>query len=259
MQSLTLHPNAKINLGLSFKGKRQDGYHLLETVFMPVPLADRLVLIVQDGLAANELAVTGPYAIPSTPDNLVLKAWQALKQRVPALPFVRVELEKNIPSRAGLGGGSSDAAHVLKGLNELLALGLPDDVLEEMALPLGADVPFFIQNKPLLAKGIGEIFEPIEVNLSGYRIELVTPPVHSDTREAYCNLRPEHWSVECDVRAVLALPVEQWRGRLVNDFEASVFARFPQLAAAKEALYARGAVYAAMSGSGSALFGIFRV
>lgn len=258
-RSLTQTPNAKINLGLHITGRRADGYHLIETLFWPVySLHDTLVISEAAELAAPELRIEGDPIAGDAEDNLVIKAWRLLAEYAPALPAVRVELTKRIPAGAGLGGGSSDAAAMLKGLVELFEVPISGEELAKLALRLGADVPFFLANEPRFAAGIGEVLTPLPVDLREYRIEVVTPPIHSDTREAYRNLKPEHWSGALDLARLLQLPVPEWRGRIRNDFEPSVFARFPLLAEQKAELYERGAVYAAMSGSGSALFGIFR-
>jgi len=256
---LTLHPNAKVNLGLHITGRRADGYHLLETAFWPVhAMADTLTLTELNTAAAPELSLDGLPLTGAAADNLVLRAWHAMQAAEPSLPAVHIALEKRIPAGAGLGGGSSDAAHTLVGLNRLFDLGLSTDTLMRLALPLGADVPFFIVNQPMLATGVGEVLTPLALDLSAYRIELVTPVIHSDTAAAYRHLQREHWSGAVDLGARLGKPVSEWRASVRNDFEPSVFARFPELAALKASLYARGAVYASMSGSGSALYGLFR-
>jgi len=257
--TLTLHPNAKINLGLFIRGRRDDGYHELQTVFVPVhDLHDVLTLTATHKVQEPTLTVTGITLTGNVNDNLCMRAWYLLKLRVPELPAVAMQLEKRIPAGAGLGGGSSDAAHVLLGLNELFALGITRAELRQLGLQLGADVPFFIENQPMLATGIGDVLAPIEIPaLQGKRIELVTLNIHSDTAEAYRGLNYDSITRTGDLAELLRAPITEWRNGVHNDFETSVFARFPILAEMKQLLYDRGALYAAMSGSGSALFGIF--
>lgn len=256
MPSLTLRPNAKINLGLLIKGKRPDGYHELETIFLPAPLHDTLILTENSNLNTPELRLQGISLQGNPQDNLCIKAWKRLKEKCPNLPAVEMELEKKIPAGAGLGGGSSDAAFVLKGLIELFSLKISDKDLLNIAVSLGADVPFFLTNRPCLATGIGEILEPIDLSLPG-EIRLVLPPIFSDTRLAYQHLDYFQTHPELHLMQLVQKPYESWKSEIPNDFESSVFQRFPELQSAKENLYAAGAIYASMSGSGSALYGIF--
>jgi 4-diphosphocytidyl-2-C-methyl-D-erythritol kinase len=256
--TITLQPNAKVNLGLHITGRREDGYHLLQTALVPVPeLHDTLSITAASELTQPELSVVGVTLSGDPNDNLVIRAWRLLKEWSPTLPAVGVLLEKRIPAGAGLGGGSSDAAAMLRGLVELFELDISHDQLATLALTLGADVPFFLINEPRYATGIGEVLSPLDVDLKGYQIELITPAIHSDTREAYRNLKPEHWSGNRQLNALLKQPVATWRDTVRNDFEPSVFKRYPVLAELKESLYQRGAVYASMSGSGSAIYGLF--
>ncbi|GAB4402754.1 MAG: 4-(cytidine 5'-diphospho)-2-C-methyl-D-erythritol kinase [Bacteroidia bacterium] len=253
---LHLRPHAKVNLGLFIQGKRADGYHLLETLLYPVrdhcddlwlePRQDDRCVLTIEGLALD-----------STPaDNLCVRAWEALRRALPDLPGVTLHLRKQIPAGAGLGGGSSDAAFTLRGLNQLYALGLDTAQLAHIATPLGADVPFFLYDQPLLARGIGTDFEPLDLDLP-YTLRVFPQPIHSSTVAAYRALDYRQCPVGRDLRAVLAQPVATWRTDLVNDLEGPVFAMYPALATAKAALYEQGAIYAAMSGSGSALLGLF--
>ncbi len=250
-------PNGKINLGLIIKGKRDDGYHLLETVLYPVfEMQDKLEISESSGEASMEIkgiAIEGKVS-----ENLCLKAYQILKSTFPDLPPVNIYLEKNIPAGAGLGGGSSDAAFTLKGLNTLFRLGLTEKSLAEMGAALGADVPFFIYNKPLLASGIGTEFAPIYLALEEYHIKIVTPAIHSATAAAYKALDYTQCNPMRNLREILSHPVSQWQNLLENDLEVPVFQRYPALATLKESLLKEGAMYAAMSGSGSAVFGLFR-
>lgn len=256
--SITLHPNAKINLGLHITGRRTDGYHLLETVFWPVhELADSLTITEAASLSTPTLDLTGAELNGAAADNLVMRAWQALRAIVPTLPAVHIQLVKRIPAGAGLGGGSADAAFMLVGLNQLFSLSLSTHQLREIALPLGADVPFFVENRPMIATGIGELLAPLDLDLSAYQIVLNTPAIHSDTRVAYRGLLPRHWSGNRQLAELLRRPVQAWRGEVRNDFEPSVFERYPALGALKNAHYSKGAVYASMSGSGSAVYGIY--
>ncbi len=250
-------PNAKINLGLNIVNRRPDGYHDLETVFYPIPVEDALEVVLMEnhtGDGKYSLHLYGTDIAGQVEDNLVVKAYQLL-DNLYGLPPVEIHLVKRVPTGAGLGGGSSDAAAMLKLLNSVCALGLDDATLEEHAARLGADCAFFIKNKPVYAEGIGNVFSPVELSLKGYTLYLVKPDVSVSTKEAYAAIRPHRQ--EHPLKEVVQLPVAQWRGLMVNDFEESVFPRFPLLREIKEELYCRGAVYAAMSGSGSAIYGLF--
>lgn len=253
---IQLRPNAKINLGLIIKGKRADGYHLLETVFIPVfDLYDQLSIQEIPG-DASQLLLKGIEIEGDLSDNLCLRAYRLLKQKFPTLPAVEIVLEKGIPAGAGLGGGSSDAAATLAGLNELFDLGQETEELVPLAAQLGADVPFFLFNRPILAKGIGTEFEEIELDFP-YEIKVVTSDIHSPTVGVYQGLDHSQIDYGRDLRQILAQDTKHWPQLLVNDLEKPVFALYPELAATKAQLYTEGAVYAAMSGSGSAVFGIF--
>lgn len=257
LPSVYFRSNAKVNLGLFIKGKRPDGYHELETVFLPVQeLYDDLSVSVAFDVPEPVLLLSGR-PLPSNPaHNLVLQAYRLLKNDYPDLPAVRIRLHKRIPPGSGLGGGSSNAAFFLKAIDELLELKLPPQQLHRYALQLGADVPFFLLNTPTLATGIGEVLEPLELNFP-YRIQVVLPTVFSETAAAYRNLDLAACNTATDLRRILSGQHKAWPELLHNDFEPSVFARFPQLAAYKQALYDKGAVYASLSGSGSALYGLF--
>ena len=247
-------PNAKINLGLNIVERRADGYHNIETVFFPVPLTDVLEIV---PAASGETTLTcwgNPVDCPPE-KNLVMRAWELLHGRFPGLPPVEMHLYKHIPDGAGLGGGSSDAAHVLIMLNRMFSLGLADDQLAAMAATLGADCAFFVYNRPMMATGIGDVLSPVEVDLQGKSLLLVKPAAGVDTRTAYSCVTPHVPSERLE--QVIARPLASWNGRLVNDFEVSVFAALPQLADIKAALLEAGAEYAAMSGSGSTVFGLF--
>ena len=249
------YPNCKINLGLHVVGKRADGYHDLETLFLPVhSLRDELE-ITEGALAMQQDGIV----LDNAPeDNLCMRAWRLLHDEF-GIPEVSIRLKKGIPFGAGLGGGSSDAAFTLKMLNEMFSLGLIDSQLEQRAARLGADCAFFIQNRPAYATGIGDRLSPIDLDLSAYHIIIERPEgEHVSTREAYGGLHRDLFGQpRPDLREAVKQPIEEWRGLIGNDFEASVFPAHPAIAALKENMYARGALYASMTGSGAAVFGIF--
>lgn len=248
-------PNVKINLGLSITEKRPDGYHNLETVFYPVALEDALEINpCNDAATKFTLHQHGMEIAGNPEDNLVVKAYLLLDREFD-LPPVEIHLFKHIPSGAGLGGGSSDAAFMLKLLNDQFNLHLTDHQLEGYAATLGADCAFFIKNQPTFAEGIGNIFSPVQLSLKDYQIMIIKPDVFVSTREAFSNIRPRR--PEHSVKEVIKRPVSEWRETLINDFEASVFPLHPVIGEIKEELYRQGAVYASMSGSGSSVFGLF--
>ena len=247
-------PNAKINLGLNIVERRPDGYHNIETVFYPIPLTDVLEIVPALEGAEATLTCTGNTVDCPSEKNLVMKAYRLMQQRYD-LPAVEMHLYKHIPDGAGLGGGSSDAAHTLVMLNQMFELGLKDNELASMAATLGADCAFFVYNRPMMATGIGDRLTPIDVNLQGKTLLLVKPPVGVDTRTAYSRVVPQ--PAATPLTCVIGRPVASWDGLLNNDFEPSVFAALPQLWLIKAQLYDAGAQYAAMSGSGSTVFGIF--
>ncbi|MGB3618463.1 MAG: 4-(cytidine 5'-diphospho)-2-C-methyl-D-erythritol kinase [Catalinimonas sp.] len=248
-------PNAKINLGLRVVRRRPDGYHDLETTFYPVGWTDALEMLPASGGEGIELTLSGRAIISAADDNLVTRAYRLLAEDYP-LPPVRAHLHKVLPTGAGLGGGSADASFALRALNELATLNLDDDALEAYARQLGSDCPFFVRNVPVLASGRGDVFQPLDLTLSDYHLLIVYPNVFVSTVEAYGGV---HAAVPPDrLRTILESSVASWRERLVNDFERSVFRAHPLLGEIKAALYDAGAVYASMSGSGSALFGLFR-
>lgn len=246
-------PNAKINLGLNIVERRHDGYHNIETVFYPIPLTDVLEIVPAQGTNPTLNCYGNPVDCPPE-KNLVMRAYQSLKDRY-GLPPVEIHLYKHIPDGAGLGGGSSDAAHTLMMLNRMFDLRLTDDELAALAVTLGADCAFFVYNRPMMATGIGDVLTPIDVDLKGKTLLLVKPPVGVDTRTAYSRVKPQAPMVA--IPHIISQPVSAWDGLLVNDFEPSVFAVLPQLWLIKAALLDAGAQYAAMSGSGSTVFGIF--
>ena len=259
---MTVFPVAKINLGLNVVERRPDGYHNLETVFMPLAgLHDALEVNVMDERFPSavdcDLKVTNMMIEGDEQKNLVVKAYRLLKEEFPTLPRIHAHLHKAIPTQAGMGGGSSDCAAMLTLLNDMFGLGLSQQQLIDRAARLGADCPFFILGSPAYAEGIGERLIPINLSISDMHIIVVRPDIPVATKEAFALISPHHPQKNCrDV--VLTQPVETWRDDLVNDFVGSVFAQHPEIAAIKERLYHLGAVYAAMSGSGSAVFGLFR-
>jgi 4-diphosphocytidyl-2-C-methyl-D-erythritol kinase len=254
---MIVYPNAKINIGLNVVEKRPDGYHDLETVFYPIGLQDILEIhkIDNDAPASGyRLKVTGTVLAGSPEDNLVVKAFKLLKKDFD-LPPVSIGLYKHIPTGAGLGGGSADAAFTIKTLNERFSLGLATSQMEDYCTQLGADCPFFIQNKPVFATGIGNVFHPLELNLKYKQLVLVKPDVFVSTKDAYAKVKVQH--PEKQLPELLAQPIDTWKDTVVNDFEASVFSKYPEIAAIKDKMYDLGAIYASMSGSGSSVFGIF--
>ncbi|MBR5688254.1 MAG: 4-(cytidine 5'-diphospho)-2-C-methyl-D-erythritol kinase [Prevotella sp.] len=258
---MLVFPCAKINLGLNVVARRSDGYHDLETIFYPIPLYDTLEVTekddTEDDAAPFDLQITGMELEGDPDDNLVVRAYRLLAQDHP-LPKVHIRLHKSIPSQAGLGGGSSDAAYMLRVLNEMFDLRIDAPTLTKYAARIGADCAFFIQSTPAYATGIGDVLTPLEedqIPLSGRYMVLVKPSVAVSTREAYSRIQPKAPAMNCVEAA--RLPLETWREHLTNDFEDSVFPLYPEIQQIKEQLYQAGAVYALMSGSGSAVFGIF--
>jgi 4-diphosphocytidyl-2-C-methyl-D-erythritol kinase len=246
-------PNAKINLGLNIVSKRPDGYHNVETVFYPINLCDALE-IVPAKKGKTTFTQTGMVIEGNSDNNLVVKALNLLKTQY-KIPEIDIFLRKNIPFGAGLGGGSSDAAFMLKLLNEFANLHLSTQELEEFVGQLGADCAFFIQNKPVFAEGIGNVFTPIEFSLKGYYLLLIKPDIHVSTQEAYANIRPHQ--PEKSIQSIIKEPISSWKNQLINDFETNVFAKHPQIEEIKQELYNKGAIYASMSGSGSSVYSIF--
>lgn len=274
------HPNVKINLGLNVLRKREDGFHDLETLFVPyMGISDTLEIVMGDDFSRTSSAIFGKYAPEmiaqgiSEDGKLMITIarkegvdWDPLKDLTARaylilsedfqLPPVKIFLEKTSPVGAGLGGGSSDAAFALKMLNELCGLGLSETRLASYAARLGSDCAFFIYNRPMIGEGRGEVLTPYEIDLSGYDLQVLTPEgIAVSTKDAYGGIRPH--LPDLPLREVLARPVVEWDGLLVNDFEETVFAKYPELAAIKKSLYDSGAAYASMSGSGSALFALY--
>lgn len=253
---MLVFPNCKINLGLYVTEKRPDGYHNLQTVFYPINWCDALeVLPATSATSDFSLECSGLPVTGALEENILFKAYTLVKQKR-TLPPVQVYLQKHIPMGAGLGGGSSDGAFFLTVLNTLFDLGFDEQELLELALSLGSDCPFFIKNRPVFAEGRGESFTEITLDLSAYYILCVYPGIHSSTAGAFKTIvpaYPKHHLAES-----LLLPVDQWNSRVANDFEPALFSRHPELAGIKSKLYQKGALYASLSGSGSALYGIFK-
>ena len=261
-------PIAKINLGLNVVEKRPDGYHNLETVFYPVPIKDALEVyeMAPDFPSATDcdLKVTNIHIEGDEQKNLVVRAYHLLKQDFPILPRIHAHLYKGIPIQAGMGGGSSDCGYMITLLNDMFRLGLSEQQMIGYAARLGADCAFFIPRvggdlqypPPCYAEGIGEKLQPIGLSLKGWFLAVVRPAIPVPTKEAFSLITPQHPARNC--RDIVMQPVETWRKTLTNDFEKSVFTLHPEIGAIKDRLYDLGATYAAMSGSGSSLFGLFR-
>ena len=251
-------PIAKINLGLNVVSKRYDGYHNLETVFYPVPIKDALeVFPMEDGFPSDvrcDLKVTNLFIDGDEQKNLVVKAYNMIAQDY-ELPRVHVHLYKHIPTQAGMGGGSSNCAYMIRLLNEMFSLGMSDEKMIGYAARLGADCAFFIKAQPAYAEGIGEKLQPISIDLSGCKMLVVRPNIPVSTKEAFSLITPQVPKKNC--LDIVRQPIETWKDELVNDFERSVFAIHPEIGRLKEMMYEQGAIYAAMSGSGSSVFGLF--
>lgn len=253
---MIVFPNCKINLGLNITGKRADGFHNLETVFYPVAIREALEIIQQTAAGADTSFTQSGVPVAGNPEeNLCIKAYRLLKKDFPGLPNVQMHLHKVIPMGAGLGGGSSDGAFTLKLLNQKFNLGLSAEQLLQYALQLGSDCPFFIINQPCFATGRGEFLQKIPLDLSAYRMVLINPGIHVPTGWAFTQLTPQ--APPKSVEAIVQQPVAYWKEELTNDFEKPVFEKYPEIKKIKDTLYAAGAVYAAMSGSGSTVFGLF--
>ncbi len=247
-------PNCKINLGLNVLRRREDGYHDIETVFYPVPLCDMLEIITPDVGYNISFQATGIKLSDDKKDNLVYRATKKIAELYD-LPKLRIRLHKLTPFGAGLGGGSSDCANSILTINKLCHLGMTNDQMRAIATSLGADCAFFIENKPVIARGIGDQMTPIDLSLAGKQIMIIKPDISVSTKMAYANIVPKE--PEFLLEDVLQGSIFEWRDKLTNDFEASIFQQFPEIAKIKEWFYERGAIYSAMSGSGSAVFGIF--
>lgn len=253
---MVVFPKAKINIGLRIVERRPDGFHNIETFFYPVEFADALEFVARKDSRRNDsLRVTGMMDDTDPDQNLVMKAVKLMRSSFD-FPGIRVHLHKAIPVGAGLGGGSSDAAGMLKALNRYFGFGLNSEELRSFAQKLGSDAPFFIDATPSFAEGVGNILSEFPLDLGNYHIMLFYPGLNISTAEAYAGCVPDPESLP--LRQLLKLPVEEWRGRVINDFELNIFRIYPRVGELKKALYDTGAVYASMSGSGSVVYGIFR-
>lgn len=255
---MILHPHAKINLGLRILHRRPDGYHDIESCMLPIGWADQLTVEIATGAAEDSYEIAGLAGDLPIERNLIYKAVQLLRAHHHDIPPLRLKLEKRIPLEAGLGGGSADAAYTLLAINELCYLGLATAQLETLAGELGSDCPFFIQSRPVLVTGRGEKLTPLTMPsaLHGKWLLVVKPPIGMSTAEAYRQVI-RHPEAEGKLATLLERPIGEWRELIVNDFEPVVFAHYPELAALRDRLYHHGALYAAMSGSGTALYALF--
>lgn len=249
---MLVFPNAKINISLNITEKRSDGFHNLETVFFPIGLRD----ILEFTETAKKTTFTNTGLQINVPDseNLVLQAYYLLNDKY-NLPELQIHLHKIIPFGAGLGGGSSDAAFMLKALNEYFKLNIKENELEQYAQQLGSDCPFFIKNKSVFAEDTGNVFTKISLDLSDYYILIVIPDIHISTKEAFSGIKPEKPKIS--TKELIKMPVNEWKTVIKNDFENGIFKLYPEIKTIKDNLYREGALYAQMSGSGSAVFGIF--
>lgn len=247
-------PNCKINLGLWVTQRRTDGYHNIQTVMIPVPWCDILEMVPAKD-SETSLTVTGAKVDSPKEANLCFRAWQLMADKY-SIPAVKIHLHKVIPMGAGLGGGSSDGAFALRMLNEMFSIKLDNTTLQMLAMQLGMDCPFFIENVPALATGRGEILQPVSVNLDGYHLIIVKPAIHVSTAVAFAGIKPLYRGNPID--EITTLPPADWRLNLYNDFEDTVLEIYPDIREIKNSLYRKGALYASMSGSGSVVYGIFK-
>ena len=245
-------PNGKINLGLRITEKRSDAYHNLDTVFVPLAIHDALEF--QEATETSFFLSGDP--VPGNPnDNFVVKALNLMRENFPEIPPQTIHLLKHIPNGAGMGGGSSDASFMIRALNETYSLNMNQDDMKKIALEIGSDCPFFIENKPCYGQSRGEVLTPLKLDLSEWEILVIKPGIHIPTSWAFQQIQVGIPEQSC--REIMELPVSSWKNILLNDFEAPIFKQYPSIATLKDQLYAHGAVYASMSGSGSSLYGLF--
>ena len=253
---MVVFPKAKINLGLKISGKRPDGYHNIETIFYPTGFCDVMEIVeCSDESESDILTVTGLKLPCGTEENMVMRAARKIREAYP-IPFLRIHLHKLIPTGAGLGGGSSDAACLLRSVNRIFGLAISNSRISNIALELGSDCPFFIECLPSYASGRGEILKPVDQMLKGFVLVILNPGITVSTREAYETCIPE--GSASGLAEIVSLPLSEWKSLLKNDFEKTVFKKYPIISKLKEGLYESGALYSSMSGSGSSVFGIFR-
>jgi len=252
---MLVFPSAKINLGLAVTEKRADGFHNIETAFYPVSWCDALEVILSDTRSPFELSTSGLNITGNQKDNLLYKVYEQVSA-IKKLPNIKVHLHKHIPMGAGLGGGSSDAAFFINLLDKKFELGLNTEIKHSIATKIGSDCAFFLENNPVFAHGKGDLFKPLNADLSKYYILIVFPDIHSNTKEAYEGLTPK--KNEVNLKEIIETqPLKDWKNSLFNDFEPGIFKKYPAVKDLKEQLYKLGALYASMSGSGSSVFGIF--
>jgi len=244
-------PNIKINIGLNVIKKRTDGYHNIESVFYPVKSYCDCIEIIH--AEKFDFQIIGEKIPGRKNNNLIYRAYHLLKKRY-HIPEVKIVLLKNIPTGAGLGGGSSDGTFTLKLLNDLFTLNLSNPELHELSLELGSDCPFFLDNRPFIVRGRGEILEPINLNLQKYFITIITPPYLISTAEAYSYITPT--KPDFNLKDIIDLPIEEWQKHIINDFECYIGNKFPEIIGIKQQLYSKGAFFASVSGSGSSVFGL---
>ena len=253
---MILYPNAKINIGLNILNKRADGFHELETLMYPVKIKDTLIINkAQDRYKKPKLTTDGITIDGNTDDNLIVKAYNIL-DNLYNLPPIDFHLHKTIPFGAGLGGGSADCAFTITGINELCNLNLTIVEMENIASQLGSDCPFFITNKPAISTGRGEILNQNKIDLNSFYFAVIIPPIPISTKEAYNLVTPN--KPIYNLEKALKTDINKWKGLIVNNFEDSVFPQYPAIKKIKEKLYNSGAKYSSLSGSGSAVFGIFK-
>lgn len=248
-------PNAKLNIGLYITEKREDGYHNLETIFIPIKIEDGLEII-ENNSHQSEIFIQGLEINGNTKNNLVWKAFESLNNKYAnKMRNIDIHLLKNIPMGAGMGGGSADGVFMLTLLNDYFNLKMSDEELITHAACLGSDCPFFIKNKPALGSGRGELLELIDLDLSNYSFQIICPNIHIPTNIAFSNVHPKKASF--DLSKINSLSINDWKLFINNDFETPIFNMYPILSTIKEHLYNQGAIYSAMSGSGSTIYGLF--
>jgi 4-diphosphocytidyl-2-C-methyl-D-erythritol kinase len=251
---MILYPHSKINIGLSIVNKRFDGFHDIETIFFPIPIYDKLIVEPTKNSKFEKLDFTCSDFELISDDNLCCKAYRLLYEKF-GLPPTKIHLEKQIPFGAGLGGGSSDAAHVLLALNDLYDLNISFDKLTHYASQLGSDCAFFLQKLPAFGTGRGNILKNIDLSLKNYNILLLKPAISISTAEAYSCIVPK--KPQYNLSEIVNLPIVEWQNTILNDFEDIIFKKYPQIEQIKALLYSQGAVYASMSGTGACVYGIF--
>jgi 4-diphosphocytidyl-2-C-methyl-D-erythritol kinase len=252
---MVIFPKAKINIGLRITGKRPDGFHNLETILYPVSLCDALEFVVPEyPLKRDKISVTGLLSDTDPDNNLVMKSVRKIRE-INNIPCLNIHLHKVIPVGAGLGGGSSDAANMLRALNRYFNLEISTEKLKEISLELGSDCPFFIDSYPAFAEGRGELLKPLKSLSEQLYLLLVNPGIHISTREAYgfCTPKPP----DTNLIELYDLDISEWKNLIINDFEEPIFLKYPQIAELKNKINEMGPLYSSMSGSGSTVYGIF--